>query len=69
MKLGMAHFLSYEPTECTRSCGIVCASAISKSNKIKICFLGSSKSTESPGHRDFLDVIELTIGFTIITFF
>jgi hypothetical protein len=38
MKLGMAHFLSYEPAECTRSFGIICASAIDKSKKIKICF-------------------------------
>jgi hypothetical protein len=68
MKLGMAQFLSYEPAECTRSFGIICAPAISKSKKIKISFLGSSESTESHGHRDFLDVIELTKDFIIVTF-
>jgi len=40
MKLGMARFLSYGPTECTRSFGIGCAAAISKSNRIKSVFLG-----------------------------
>jgi len=40
MKLGVAHFLSYGPTERLRSFGIGCAAAVSKCNRIKSVFLG-----------------------------